>query len=496
MKIVNLLKTASIKTVTYLGLCGFLLAYAEAANALSCIPMSPALATSPGQVPIPATALTQATSEVRSRLADSALVAQGIVESISEDYASMNWSTAHLAVIRPTQTFKGEPATKLSVLVPIGIKLKDEVVIFANLETQKDAQIRADWNKAIKKPNLAWAQDTSPLWVASVPCITRTYSTKNYQNISVALKQIFSSTATSELLINVGIYSAGSSQQAGHDKKTEFSHKKIKFIKDKTESKLTFESQPLIKQTEGFFATSMSNISEGKYVIFPPKIHGMSALCSLDLIKFDCATVEFKPHARHKLSINYRPSAQIHVAQLPRTIESTPIEYEFISLDTKSNEFSKISFISGVLWDKLFLLPGKYNIFAVIASSIPSQQRRFQISQDGKKVFNFSAGVNEITVNTNEFTQPIETIVTWQLPVGVTKSVTTSFQLLSSIRNSDRIYQQAETSCNSDGCKIFALQGQSIEIAASIYGTEFSANKIIRIGDQAAVNLTFAPVTK
>ena len=64
---------------------------------------------------------------VRSRIADSALVMQGAIESISEDHASMNWSTARLAVVRPTRIFRGNSSTKYEVLVPMDTRLGEEV---------------------------------------------------------------------------------------------------------------------------------------------------------------------------------------------------------------------------------------------------------------------------------------------------------------------------------------------------------------------------------
>jgi hypothetical protein len=477
---------------TYWVFSGILLTAANTTHGFSCAP-PPVLA--PGQNQSQASAQQIATLTVRSRIADSALVMQGKIESISEDYASLNWAAARLAVVRPSRTFKGDASTKYEVLVPIDTQLGDEVVVFANLEIPKEVQLRVDWNSGSLKPNLKWTQSKNPLWVASAPCITRTYSIKKSPEIAAAIQQVFSASPFAELVIETRAYSPGSPYQTNLDEKITLDQKTFDVINAKG---VKYSSQ-INKQLSavGLPTTAIENIPEGRYVLSLPKINGMKPICNLDMQDFNCSSVEVKSYASHKLRIDYKPSAKISFNQVPDLIKNLPIEYEFAALDAGVNQPPKIKHISGVLGDSVFLYPGKYNLFAVVAGPTASQDRRTQITQNGNTVLRFDAGAHEISIATNEFIQPIETTIKWDLPSGKAEPVSTSFQLLANVNRDGRIYQtSAYSSCNSNECKLVALRGQSIEITATTNDGALMAKKALRVGDQITVNLTFAPIQK
>ncbi len=486
----RLCRRYSWNTHARLVLSGFLFFTFSAAHGLSCAPLPAPL---PGQNQRQASLQELAAYTVRTRIADSALVMQGKVESISEDYTSIDWAAARLAIVQSIRTFKGDASTKYEVLVPIYAQLSDEVVIFANLENPKEIQLRVDRNSRSLKPTLKWTQSKNPLWVASVPCIARTYSTKKSPEIAGAVKQVFSSGSLAELFIESRVYSPSSRSQPDLNPKVNLS-KKFEFI-NSIGNKVS--SQISKKMGEGLFTAMLNDLPEGKYSLSPPKIPGMSLVCNLDLQDMNCSSIEMKSYATHKLQVDYFPSAQVSLNQLPSLIESMPIEYEFVALDAQVNQPSKIKHVSGMGGDIVFLYPGKYNLFAVLVGATPSKDRRIQISQNGNKVFQLNEGVNKISVATSEFIEPVDTTVKWQLPADTTEAVSTSFQLLANVNGYGRVYQKsAYSSCNSNECKLVALRGQSIEVTATTYKSALIVKKVLRVGDESMVNLTLAPIQK
>jgi hypothetical protein len=494
MTINGLWRRYSWNTKAHLVLSGFLFFTFSAAHGLSCVPSSPSL---PGQNQRQASIQELAVSTVRTRLVDSALVMQGKVESISEDYASMNWATARLAVVHPTRTFKGGASTKYEVLVPIDTQLSDEVVVFANLENPKEIQLRVDWNSRSLKPNLKWTQSKNPLWVASTPCITRTYLTKKSPEIAGATKQVFSASAVAELLVEARVYLPGSPYQTDLDEKIDLSRRTFDLISI-TGTKYSSQINKQISSVgAGLITKAIENLPEGRYILSPPKIMGMIPICNLDFQDFNCSSIDIKSYAIHKLRIDYRPSARVSLNQVSDLIQSMPIEYEFVALDAVANQPKKIKHVSGVVGDLVFLYPGKYNLFAVIVSAEPSKDRRIQITQNGNKIFRLNEGVNEISVAVSEFIDLVETTVRWQLPSDTTEAVSTSFQLLANVNGYGRVYQKsAYSSCNSNECKLVALRGQSIEVTATTYKSALIVKKVLRVGDESMVNLTLAPIKK
>jgi hypothetical protein len=480
----------SWNTCAHLVFSGFLFFTFSAAHGLSCAPPPPSL---PSQNQRQASIQELAVSTVRTRVADSALVMHGKVESISEDYASIDWAAARLAVVHPIRTFKGDASTKYEVLVPIDTQLSDEVVVFANLENPKEIQLRVDRNSRSLKPNLKWIQSKNPLWVASTPCVARTYSTNKSPEIAGAVKQVFSSSSLAELFIESRVYSPSSRSQPDLNPKVDLS-KKFEFI-NSTGNKVS--SRISKKMGEGLFIAMLNDLPEGKYSLSPPKIPGMRPVCNLDLQDLNCSSIEMKSYATQKLLVSYHPSVQISINQLPSLIESMPIEYEFVALDAQVNQPSKIKHVSGIGGDIVFLYPSKYKLFAVLVGSTPSKDRRIQISQNGNKVFQLNEGVNEISVATSEFIEPVETTVKWQLPADTTEAVSTSFQLLANVNGYGRVYQKsAHASCNSNECKLVALRGQSIEVTATTYKSALTVKKVLLVGDESTVNLTLAPIQK
>lgn len=481
-------------THVYLVFSGFLFFTFSEAFGLSCAPSPAPL---PGQNQRQASIQELAISTVRTRVADSALVIQGKVESISDDYTSMNWATARLAVVHSIRTYKGDASTKYEVLVPIDTQLGDEVVVFSNLENLKEIQLRVDWNSRSLKPNLKWTQSKNPLWIASAPCITRTYSTKKHPEITGAVKQVFSASAAADLFIETRVYLSGSPYQTALDEKINLSGRNFELI-SATDTK---HSSPIIKPMRaagaGLITTTIENLPEGRYALSYPKIIGLEPACSLDFQDFNCASINIKSYAIHKLRIDYKPSAKVSLNQVPELIQSLPIEYEFVALDTGINQPKKIRHVSDVVGDQVFLYPGNYNLFAVMASVKPNKDLRIQITQNGNKVFRLNKGVNAISVAASEFIEPIETTVRWQLPSDTTEAVSTSFQLLANVNGYGLVYQKsAYASCNSNECKLVALRGQSIEITATTYKSALTAKKVLLVGDERTINITLAPTQK
>lgn len=481
-------------THAHLVLSGFLLFTFSEAYGLSCAPSPAPL---PGQNQRQPSIQELATSAVRTRLADSALVMQGKVESISEDYASMNWTTARLAVVQPIRTFKGDASTKYEVLVPIDTQLGDEVVVFANLENPKEIQLRVDWNSRSLKPNLKWTHSKNPLWVASAPCIARTYSTNKFPEIAGAVKQVFSVSPVAELLVEARVYLPGSPYQTGLDEKIDLDRRTFGLISasgSKYSSQINKKIGPV---GVGLLNTTIANLPGGRYTLSLPKIMGMTPICNLDSQDFNCSSVDVKPYAIHKLRVDYKPAAKISVNQAPALTQSLPIEYEFVALGAKVNQLKKVKHVSGVEGDHVFLHPGKYNLFAVLVNAKPSKDHRIQITQNGNIVFQFNEGANEISIATSEFIEPIETTVKWQLPPDATEAVSASFQLLANVNGYGRVYQKsAYASCNSNECKLVALRGQSIEVTATTHKSALTAKKTLVVGDESTVNLTLAPIQK
>jgi hypothetical protein len=491
MKILDLFEKSKTKAVAYLALTGFILSFSSVATALSCRPMHPSLVHGPIRM-----AESQPVFDVRSRMADSSLVAQGVVESISEVF-SFDWTQSRLATIRPTHNYVGEKSAEIQVLVPITTQQNDEVVIFANLETATEIQSRINMSKSYQS-TLKWTQDKMPLWVASAPCIQRTYLTKNSPDIVSALKKISSNKPVADVYVSAYIYLPGAQNQSNFDKASVLSSKTVSLAPHDHKVSSTQISQPLKDDTtdnRGFYRSSINNISYGKYTVSPPSVSGMNTSCILDFKTIDCASIELKPYAIHHLSIYYRHTAEITLAQLPHQIERMPIEYEFISLEAQNKETSKISYTSGFTGESIYLPPGKYHLFAVIGDAAKNQHRRFQMTYQGEMLFDFKKGKNDISLDLAKHIQPVETIVKWLMPNGETGSVYTSFQLISSssgLPNSHRV----QSSCDKNQCMVSAGHGQSIEIYMSIMGTEFLSKKTVRIGDQKVVDLIFTRATK
>jgi hypothetical protein len=494
MTINGLWRKYSWNTHAHLVFSGILFFTFSTAHGLSCAPLPAPL---PGQNQHQASVQQLAASTVRMRIADSALVMQGKVESISDDYASLNWTAARLAVVQTIRTFKGDTSTKYEVLVPIDTQLGDEVVVFANLENLKEIQLRIDRNSRSLKPNLKWTQTKNPIWIASAPCIARTYSTKKFPEIAGAVKQVFSAAAVADLFIETRVYLPGSPYQTALDEKIDLNRKNFELISAKNTKYSSPTSKQMSAIAAGLVNTTIENLPEGRYVLSSPKITGLEPDCSLDFQDFNCSSVDIKSYAIHKLRVDYKPSARVSLNQVPDSIQSLPIEYEFVALDAGANQPKKINHVSGVVGDRVFLYPGKYNLFAVIVSAEPSKDRRIQITQNGNKIFRLNEGVNEISVEVSEFIDLVETTVRWQLPSDTTEAVSTSFQLLANANGYGRVYQKsAHSSCNSNECKLVALRGQSIEVTAATHKSPLTAKKILRVGDESTVNLTLAPTQK